>query len=211
MSDDDWVTRRTGIAPTAAPKEWASGEPVWDETARPTSAEPPDDVRFDPRGLAVGRHLIEVHDHFRAELERMRDLLDQVRRGALEVGAARSQVNEMALRSNNWTLGSYSQSYCRAITEHHSMESEVVFGHMRASDPELVAVADRLHDEHLVIHHLLDAVDAELVALVSTPDVFDGLQLAIERLSDALLSHFAYEERELVAPLARYGFYPGQV
>jgi hypothetical protein len=27
------------------------------------------------------------------------------------------------------------------------------------------------------------------------------------RLTDALLSHFAYEERELVDPLARHGFY----
>lgn len=30
-------------------------------------------------------------------------------------------------------------------------------------------------------------------------------------LTDALLSHLSYEERELVEPLARLGFYPGQV
>ena len=28
--------------------------------------------------------------------------------------------------------------------------------------------------------------------------------------TDALLSHLAYEEQELVEPLARLGFYPGQ-
>ena len=34
---------------------------------------------------------------------------------------------------------------------------------------------------------------------------------AIDLLTDTLLSHFAYEESELAGPLARHGFYPGQV
>lgn len=211
MTDDDWVVRRTGIVPTPPPATWASGEPAWDEASRPTTPEPPADVRYDARGLAVGRHLIEVHDHFRTDLERVRDVLDQVRRGVLEVGDARSQVNAMALRANNWTLGSFCQSYCRAITEHHTMESEVVFGHLRANDASLAAVVERLHEEHDVIHALLDALDAELVALVADPDDLGGVERALERLSDALLSHFAYEERELIPPLAEHGFFAGQV
>jgi len=46
------------------------------------------------------------------------------------------------------------------------------------------------------------------VAMVA-PDG-DGLaqvRAAVDLLSDALLSHLAYEERELVEPLARLGFY----
>lgn len=34
---------------------------------------------------------------------------------------------------------------------------------------------------------------------------------AIDLLTDTLLSHFAYEERELVGPLARHGFFTGQI
>ena len=30
-------------------------------------------------------------------------------------------------------------------------------------------------------------------------------------LTDTLLSHLAYEEQQLVEPLARLGFYPGQL
>lgn len=30
-------------------------------------------------------------------------------------------------------------------------------------------------------------------------------------LTDTLLSHFAYEERELTGQLARYAVYPGQI
>ena len=33
------------------------------------------------------------------------------------------------------------------------------------------------------------------------------LQEAADVLTDTLLSHLAYEERELLDPLARYGFY----
>ena len=40
---------------------------------------------------------------------------------------------------------------------------------------------------------------------------FDQLAKGVSLLSDALLSHLAYEEQQLVEPLARYGFYPGQV
>jgi hypothetical protein len=34
----------------------------------------------------------------------------------------------------------------------------------------------------------------------------DGQQEVADQLSDTLLSHLAYEERELIDPLARYGF-----
>ncbi|MDX6321429.1 MAG: hypothetical protein QOF52_1287, partial [Propionibacteriaceae bacterium] len=36
-------------------------------------------------------------------------------------------------------------------------------------------------------------------------------QDAIDLLTDTLLSHLAYEEDQLVEPLARLGFYPNQV
>jgi hypothetical protein len=43
------------------------------------------------------------------------------------------------------------------------------------------------------------------------PDDLAAVDAAVETLAETLLSHFAYEERELLAPLARHGFYPGQV
>ncbi len=38
-----------------------------------------------------------------------------------------------------------------------------------------------------------------------------GIQAAVDFLTDALLSHLSYEEHEIVEPLARLGFYPGQI
>ena len=43
------------------------------------------------------------------------------------------------------------------------------------------------------------------------PADFTGLQQAVDVLTDALLSHLAYEESQLVEPLARHGFYDGQL
>jgi hypothetical protein len=47
--------------------------------------------------------------------------------------------------------------------------------------------------------------------LSTFPRCSAGIQAAIDFLTDALLSHLSYEERAIVEPLARLGFYPGQV
>jgi hypothetical protein len=47
--------------------------------------------------------------------------------------------------------------------------------------------------------------------LVRKEDDFTELQDAMDILSDSLLSHLAYEEQQLSEPLARFGFYAGQV
>lgn len=59
--------------------------------------------------------------------------------------------------------------------------------------------------------HLLESVDTALVHLARHPTDYGPITEAVDLLTDTLLSHFAYEERELVGPLARFGFYPGQV
>jgi hemerythrin-like domain-containing protein len=117
----------------------------------------------------------------------------------------------MSMRQNDWTLGAYCASYCRLVTQHHGLEDAAIFPHLRASEPALVPVVDRLEQEHEVIHDVLDRVDKALVGFINAPDDFTGIQGAVDLLTDALLSHLAYEERELVEPLARLGFYPGQL
>jgi hypothetical protein len=83
--------------------------------------------------------------------------------------------------------------------------------HLRAADPRLAPVVDRLEQEHRVIHQVLDRVDAALVELVrandNRPRAVEQLQRAVDLLTDTLLSHLSYEERELVEPLARLGMW----
>ena len=57
----------------------------------------------------------------------------------------------------------------------------------------------------------VDAFDQALVDHLRNPVDFAGLQQAVDILTDTLLSHLAYEEAQLVEPLARHGFYSGQI
>ena len=201
---------RLGVAPTADDGSRLA-EPRWDESTRPRRAPSGPEVEYSARGRAAGQHLIDVHDHLRQELSELRDVVAQVRDGAISAGEARSALSEMALRQNDWTLGAFCSRYCRAVAQHHTLEDDSVFPHLQQADPQLEPVIDRLAAEHLVIHDAIEEVDRALVHHLEHPDDFDRLQTAIDVLTDTLLSHLSYEEHELVEPLARVGFFAGQL
>ncbi|HYJ22434.1 MAG TPA: hemerythrin domain-containing protein [Solirubrobacterales bacterium] len=199
---------RFPIEPTPDSGERLSAEPAWDESTRPTGPPPDPQRQYSEEELATGRHLIDVHDGLRAELERLRQVVDEVAAGGTDPAVLRSFFNRMTIRQNNWTLGAFCQSYCRAVTGHHSLEDRSVFPHLGRADPKLEGVLDRLGEEHEAIAEILERVDQALVALVaSEPDAIDRVRAAIDLITDAMTSHFSYEERELVEPLARLGFH----
>ena len=184
----------------------------WDETTRPTHTDSSGRT-YAEADNAAPQHLVDIHNGLRAELAQLRDVLGQVRSGHATVGQARSVINTMTLRQNNWTLGAYCESYCRILTGHHTLEDRSVFPHLRSSEPGLERVIDQLETEHVEIHGLVEALDRSLVALVGTDGTgtpgsgaLAEVQRSLDVLTDALLSHLAYEERELIGPLARHGF-----
>jgi alkanesulfonate monooxygenase SsuD/methylene tetrahydromethanopterin reductase-like flavin-dependent oxidoreductase (luciferase family) len=214
--DSGWslprVMRRAapGLDVQATPDDGTrlSDRRLWDESARPTRpASPPPAGGYTRAGRGAGEDLVRVHDMLRQELTTIRDLIVSVQKGAIDAARARSELNQMTMRQNNWTMGTYCQSYCRVVTMHHGLEDTAVFPHLRARDAGLGPVLDRLHEEHVAIHAVLDSVDRALVSFVGRPDDFTELQDAVDLLTDALLSHLSYEERELIEPLARYGYY----
>ena len=204
-------TAGLGLTPTPDTGERLTEVRVWDEATRPTAPARPPGTVYSRRGRFIGAHLIEIHDHLRDELDRVRDLVRQVREGAIDADGARSAINEMTMRQNDWALGAYCAHYCRFVTGHHMLEDEAVFPHLRAMEAGLEPVIDRLADEHKIIHQVLNDVDQALVEHLRNPADFTGLQQAVDVLTDALLSHLAYEEGQLVEPLARHGFYDGQL
>jgi Hemerythrin HHE cation binding domain len=201
---------RLGVTPTPdSGKRLAA--PRWEESTRPHREPSGPDTTYSDQGRAAGQHLIDVHDMLRRELSELREVVAQVRDGRLSAGDARSTLNEMALRQNDWTLGAFCSRYCRVVAQHHGLEDDSIFPHLRGSEPGLEPVIDRLAEEHLVIHDAIEAVDKAMVHHINHPQEFGRLQEAIDVLTDTLLSHLSYEEFELVEPLARLGFYPGQV
>jgi alkanesulfonate monooxygenase SsuD/methylene tetrahydromethanopterin reductase-like flavin-dependent oxidoreductase (luciferase family) len=194
------------VVPTPDPRMRLSADLPWDESDRPTGPVPDSARLFSSEEQATGQHLIDVHDALRGELERLRDLIEQVVEGSAAVATARSFIYQMTIRQNSWTLGAFCASYCRIVSGHHMLEDRSVFPHLKQRDPRLVPVVDRLEEEHRVIADVLDQVDRALVAVVTGPNGMGQLRLAVDMLTDTLLSHLAYEERELVEPLARLGF-----
>ena len=79
----------------------------------------------------------------------------------------------MTIRQNNWTLGTFCESYCRVVTQHHTLEDRSVFPHIQRSEPALAPVIERLEEEHETIAELLEHVDRALVGLVSSKE--DGI------------------------------------
>jgi hemerythrin-like domain-containing protein len=210
-TDAESEYERLGVAPTLDSGVRLSARSPWDESTRPHRPPSGREVEYSERGRLVGKHLVDVHDALRTELSELRDILTQVRDGAMRAGDARSALNEMALRQNDWTIGAFCARYCGAVAQHHGMEDDAIFPHLARADATLPPVIQRLTDEHIVIHDAIQDVDRALVEHINHPEDFDGIQAAMDFLTDSLLSHLSYEEVELVEPLARLGFYPDQV
>ncbi len=200
--------REAGVTPTPDDGRRLVGVP-WDESTRPAYPVP-EDATYTEAQQAYPQHLIDIHDALRAELAQLRDVVDQVRRGLLQVGQARSVINTMTMRQNSWTLGAYCESYCRIVTGHHTLEDRSMFRYLRAADPGAAPVVDRLAEEHEAIAEVLEEVDRALVELVSAEPAgasgaLEELSRQVDLLTDTLLSHLSYEERELLHPLAVHG------
>ncbi|MBC7644141.1 MAG: hemerythrin domain-containing protein [Thermoleophilia bacterium] len=186
-----------------------SAEPVWVEADRPTATPAPPDSTYDLQALAIAGHLVDVHDHLRGNLQQIQSLIAQVLQGTMTPGEARSGIYETTLARHSWNLGAYCAQYCSMVTGHHGLEDAVLFPHLRKADAELEPVIDRLEQEHHVIHEVLGKVDAAIVKFDGDRSDVASLQQAMNLLTDALLSHLSYEERELLEPLARHGMFPG--
>ena len=149
--------------------------------------------------------LLGVHAHLRDELEQLRQVIRDVRRGATEPAEARSYLNQMAMRQNYWTLGAFCAAYCRVLSLHHAIEDQRMFPDLRRGDESLGPVLDRLAAEHEVIAGVLDEVDRALVAMVADERRLGETEEAVDRLADVLLTHPQDEEDALLGPIGRLG------
>jgi Luciferase-like monooxygenase/Hemerythrin HHE cation binding domain len=198
--------KNLGVGPAPDNGVRLSAERLWDEAERPHGPATAPDEEYSTQGQALARDLVAVHNHLRGELAQLRDMIAQVAEGSLDPGAARSEISKLTMRQNQWTVGAYCESYCRLVGMHHTIEDQAMFPGLRSLDGRLTPVVDRLHAEHLAIAGVLARVDTALVDLVTSPQAgMPELRAAVDLLTDTLLSHLSYEERELVEPLGRLG------
>lgn len=156
-----------------------------------------------PSGHASQQTLLQVHDHLRQELGDIQQAVAEVAAGRLDPEAARSLISRLTLRQNDWTLGLFCARYCRVVSIHHTIEDRHLFPALRQEDEALAAVLSRLGEEHEIIAVVLERFDRRLVAMMTAPAGLAEVRRLATELGEALLSHLAYEETELLGPLGR--------
>jgi len=147
-----------------------------DYQARTTRVLPVVELHRVDTARRMGDWLVEVHDWLRAELEDVRAELD--------CGTPR----ELRLRC---------AGFCTALTRHHTGEGTSIFPLLAGRFPALAPALAKLDEEHVVVARLQE----EIQRLVEEEADPVRLRAEFDRLKSELDSHFAYEERTIVAAL----------
>ncbi len=138
------------------------------------------------RMTALSEQLIGVHQD-------LRERLAALRRQAAADGPG--------LSPDAGDLLGHCLGFCAAVHTHHTGEDDQLFPALRAADPELAPVIDKLAEDHTLVAGILRQLQ-DLPA--SAPDPAT-LRRQLDGLTAILESHFSFEERRIGAALDRLG------
>ena len=156
------------------------------------------------RGRMIYNLLLAVHGHIRGDLERVERLAAQTLDG-MPAEEVRQELDEIKRNGTLWRLRIDCLRYCRFVHSHHNAEDGGFFPELRAANPAINPVIDRLQADHRRVSDDLDAVEAAANAL--TDDESEPARKAVadrlQALGQNLLAHLDYEERSLAATVLR--------
>jgi hypothetical protein len=147
------------------------------------------------RGRAMFEELLWVHSIIRRDLGIVEQLAADVAEG-LPGEAVQDALGELKTTGPLWQLKVSCLRYCSHVHAHHGAEDVLLFPALRAVDPEIGPVVDRLEADHARVSDLLDVVEAAARALTDA-DSGDARQRVIDGLQGLhvhLLEHLDYEE-----------------
>ncbi len=146
-----------------------------------------------------GRHLAMVHDHFRGDMATLRSLIERARGGEVSPAEVAAKADAMTMLGNYRQFGNLCGQHCQIINMHHSIEDEAIFPALREQGDAFRRVAERLEEEHVVVHALLERLVAAIGALSAMPgpSAFADCAAVYDMLEKVLLSHFGYEEDQI--------------
>ena len=105
----------------------------------------------------------------RRNLETVRWLADELDNG-LSGPEAAARIGDLEIGSALWQLKINCLQYCRFVHMHHHGESALLFPRLRAADPALGPVVDKLEADHARVSDLLDGVSAAAAELAERED-----------------------------------------
>jgi hypothetical protein len=149
-----------------------------------------------PLGEAFFEELLWVHGMIRRDLDTVRRLAARVADG-LDAEELRGEVAALKANGPLWQLKVNCLHYCRFVHGHHHLEDVALFPALRAADPDLAPVVDRLEGDHRIVAEQLDDLEAAV-----EDGGRDRVIAALSLLAETLLTHLTFEE-EGIGPALR--------
>ena len=174
-----------------------------DDSTRPKA---PKIVGVTPVQRRVGKRLALIHAHHLEQMNHVRWVMEQVEAGEQSAATLLDAISSMQMTANYRLFGNLCGRECQMLTLHHTIEDQHMFPALRQASGTLRQVVDRLSEEHLIIHQLLETLEAAAITTISKPDgeTFSDLKTAFLALERFVRSHFGYEQEELEEALGYY-------
>lgn len=155
----------------------------------------------------AGLQLTHIHQMHLRDMTQIRAFLQQLRAGKVTAKEFAVQVGAAQLTKNMRLFGTLCGRECQVLNFHHDAEEHMIFPELKRQNiPALSAVVERLKQEHLIVHELLDRLEGAAQNLVheTSPQNLTMAEEIFEQLYAVVVSHFGYEESELQEALGKY-------
>ena len=155
------------------------------------------------QGRAFFQELLWIHSVIRRDLGTLQSLAQSVLEG-LDPADVQAELKRLETNGPLWQLKVNCLAYCRIVHGHHNFEDAAWFPSLRAANPEIGPVIDRLEEDHRKVSDLLDEVESAAASLTEsdTGDSRARVAGALNDLATDLLLHLDYEE-ESAGPTIR--------
>jgi hypothetical protein len=161
------------------------------------------------RGKALFEELRWVHGMIRRDLEVVEQLAQSVLAG-LPAHTIQAEIGDLQTSSPLWQLKVNCLRYCRFVHLHHNLEDSAFFPTLRAANPALAPVVDKLEADHRTVSELLGEIEEAAAGLdqddgdAARRRVADGL----DALGVELLAHLDFEEQSAGPTIRRLASWP---
>lgn len=146
-----------------------------------------------------GRHLREIHDHLRQNMQVLGELIERAAAGTATQADVAAETRELTMIANYRRFGTLCGQHCQFVEMHHSIEDYAVFPELALKGDGFRRIAERLKAEHEVVHALLTRLVTALDVLAGDPTStnFEAALDLYDALTRVLLSHLGYEEEAI--------------
>ena len=174
-----------------------------DDTTRPKA---PKIEGVTPVQRRIGRRLALIHAHHLEQMHHVRWVMEQVEAGEQNAAKLLDAISSMQMTANYRLFGNLCGRECQMLTLHHTIEDQHMFPALRQASGTLKEVVDRLSQEHVIIHQLLETLEAAAITAITKPggEIFSELKTVFLALERFVRSHFGYEQEELEEALGYY-------